>query len=71
VKIVAIGEEERLAGYALTGVTVLPAADAESARAAWTELPSGTALVLLTPSAATALAGRARERQLLWAVLPE
>jgi vacuolar-type H+-ATPase subunit F/Vma7 len=71
VRIIAIGEEERLAGYALTGVTVVPAADAESARAAWTELPSGTALVLLTPSAAKVLAGPAREGRLLWAVLPE
>ena len=59
---VAIGDERRLAGYALAGVEVLPAVTDAEARAAWTSLDEETALVLLTPGAEEALAEAWAER---------
>lgn len=54
-RVVAIGEPDRLAGYALAGVEVLPARSAAAATAAWRALPAEVGLVLLTPRAAEAL----------------
>jgi hypothetical protein len=41
--------------FALAGVAVLPAEDADAVRAAWAALPDGVDLVLLTDAAARAL----------------
>jgi vacuolar-type H+-ATPase subunit F/Vma7 len=69
---VAIGDERRLGGYALSGVEVLPAAGAGDAAAAWDALAGDVALVVLDPPAHAALAERLDERPtVLWAVLPE
>jgi vacuolar-type H+-ATPase subunit F/Vma7 len=58
----AIGDERRLAGYALAGVEVLPATTAAQAAAAWAGLNEETALVLLTPEARDALEDVLAER---------
>ena len=68
----AIGDERRLAGYALAGAEVLPAATAADARAAWDALAEDVALVVLTPDVVPALAGRLGGRPgVVWAVVPE
>jgi vacuolar-type H+-ATPase subunit F/Vma7 len=69
-EIVAIGDEELLAGYAAIGVPVLVAATRTEALAAWDGPAATAALVLLTPAAHDALAERLDERRALWAVLP-
>ncbi|WP_406481153.1 V-type ATP synthase subunit F [Streptomyces sp. NBC_01615] len=51
----AIGEQARVAGLALAGVTVLVAEEPESVRRAWQGLPQGVALVIVTPAAADTL----------------
>lgn len=67
----AIGEDVRLAGYALAGVEVLAAEDAAGALAAWERLPADVACLILTAAARTALGARLAERpQLVWAVVP-
>lgn len=53
--VAAIGEQVRVAGLALAGVTVLTAEDPEAVREAWRRLPEGVDLVILTPAAAGAL----------------
>ena len=58
----AIGDERRLAGYALAGVEVHPAAADAEVQAAWAGLDRETALVLLTPEAERALAEAWSER---------
>ncbi len=68
--IVAIGAEEQLAGYSLAGVDVRPAETAETAIRVWDDLPDDVGLILMTPAVGTALGPRARERSVLWAVLP-
>ncbi len=69
--VVALGESARVAGYALAGVLVIPT-DGVGAAAAWDDVPDGTGLLVLTPTAAAELADRlARPGRLLWAVLPE
>jgi vacuolar-type H+-ATPase subunit F/Vma7 len=72
-EIVAIGEGERLRGFALAGVEVAVASDPDGARAAWATLPADVALVILTPTAHAALAvdELAQAGQRLWAVLPQ
>jgi hypothetical protein len=67
--IAAIGEEVLLRGLGLAGVQVLPADQPEAVRAAWRGLPDPVALVILTPAAAAALAGRDCGGRLV-AVLP-
>ncbi len=69
-RIVALGEPDRVMGYALAGAAVIEAAGAESVRAAWDDLPADTALVILTSAAHAALEGRLGERRALVAVLP-
>jgi hypothetical protein len=69
--VVALGEERRLLPYALAAVEVIAAESAAEVAAGWERLPAETALLLLTPMAAGALAGRFGERpRLLRAVLP-
>ncbi len=72
-QIVAIGERERLGGFALAGVEVVVPDDPPGARAAWHELPADVALVILTPAAHRALtADELDPRGLrLWVVLPQ
>ena len=72
-EIVAIGERERLCGFALAGVDVVAAADPADARAAWAALSADVALVILTPAVHAALEGDelAQRGQRLWVVLPE
>jgi vacuolar-type H+-ATPase subunit F/Vma7 len=70
-RIVAIGEEARIMGFALAGVVVCPAADAGAVRAAWSELQIDDALVILTATAAAALGDEVvRTRPPLTAVMP-
>ena len=71
--IAAIGERERLQGFALAGVDVAVAEDPAGARAAWKALAPDAALVILTPASRAALAASelcsAGDR--LWVVMPE
>jgi vacuolar-type H+-ATPase subunit F/Vma7 len=68
---VAIGERVRVAGYALAGVEVHAAQDADAALDAWERLPADVACVILTPAAWAALGKRLDDRRdLVWAVLP-
>lgn len=67
----AIGEDARLAGYALAGVQVIAAEDATAALAAWDRLPDDIACLILTPAARDALGTRLAERpRLVWATVP-
>jgi vacuolar-type H+-ATPase subunit F/Vma7 len=54
--VVALGERHRVDGWALAGVTVIVAEAPDAVRRAWRGLLPETALVLLTPAAAEALA---------------
>jgi vacuolar-type H+-ATPase subunit F/Vma7 len=68
----AIGERARTIGYALAGVEVLHADDAEAARAAWASLDPDVGLVLLTPVAFAALEDAlATQPWRAWVLLPE
>ncbi len=58
----AIGEDARVAGYALAGVTVHPAATPAAIVSAWERLAADVACVILTPAARDALGERLRER---------
>jgi vacuolar-type H+-ATPase subunit F/Vma7 len=71
-RIVAIGESERLRGFAFTGVDVIAAEDPAAARAAWRALAGDVALVILTAPAHTALGSDDLDRagQRVWAVMP-
>jgi vacuolar-type H+-ATPase subunit F/Vma7 len=57
-QVAALGERARVAGFALAGVSVLPAENPQAVREAWRALPAAVSLVILTPAAAEAL-GRA------------
>ncbi|MFD5493892.1 hypothetical protein ACFYY3_33720 [Streptomyces sp. NPDC001812] len=54
-RVAALGEQVRVAGFALAGVTVLLAEGPDAVRAAWRTLPKDVELVILTPAAAAAL----------------
>ncbi|MER7467276.1 V-type ATP synthase subunit F [Streptomyces sp. NPDC097981] len=54
-RVAAIGEQTRVAGLALAGVTVLVAEEPEAVRQAWQDLPQDVALVIVTPAAADTL----------------
>ena len=70
-RIVAIGEPERLRGFAFAGVQVVAADDPEAARAAWRGLAEDVGLVILTPTAHAALEDeRLDAAERLWVVLP-
>lgn len=70
--VVAIGESERVRGFALAGVEVTVAEDAAGARAAWDALAADVGLVILTSAAHAALGPDelGRRGQRLWAVMP-
>jgi vacuolar-type H+-ATPase subunit F/Vma7 len=72
-QIVAIGESERLRGFAMAGVRVIAADDSASARVAWDALPADVALVILTTAARAALPAQelGRLERRLWVVLPQ
>jgi hypothetical protein len=71
-RVAAIGEETRLAGYALSGAEVHAASGADEVRAAWTRLPGDVGLLILTSAAHATLGPWLAERpQLLWAVTPD
>jgi vacuolar-type H+-ATPase subunit F/Vma7 len=52
----AVGDEHRVAGWALAGVLVVPAATPADAVAAYRRLPDDVVLVLLTEQAEAAVA---------------
>jgi vacuolar-type H+-ATPase subunit F/Vma7 len=54
-EVAAIGAWLDVAGFALAGARVYPAADEEQARAAWRDLPEGVGFVILSADAAAAL----------------
>jgi vacuolar-type H+-ATPase subunit F/Vma7 len=71
-RVAAIGEETRVAGYAMAGVHVLAAEDADGACAAWDALPGEVGCVLLTPSARAALEERLAERSdVIWVAMSD
>lgn len=71
-RVVVLGVEERVRGYALAGARVVAAASPDDVVAAWERLPDDTGLLVLTADAAAALERRLAERpRLLWTVLPE
>ena len=53
--VAALGEAALVRGFALAGVRVVGAEDADAARSAWRALPPDVAVVILTPAAARAL----------------
>ncbi|HUX71310.1 MAG TPA: hypothetical protein VMV41_12410 [Cellulomonadaceae bacterium] len=57
--VVALGEPALVEGYRLVGAVVRTAETAAAVCEAWRDLPDGTALVVLTSSAARALGTRA------------
>jgi vacuolar-type H+-ATPase subunit F/Vma7 len=70
-RIVAIGEADRVSGFALAGVAVAAADNHDDALAAWKALPDDAAVVILTPAARVALAPElSRPDQRLWVVMP-
>ena len=69
-RIVAIGEEALLAGYALAGVELIAADGPDRAREAWDQLGDDVGLVLLAPAARRALSEMLHRPGLLWVVLP-
>jgi vacuolar-type H+-ATPase subunit F/Vma7 len=69
-RVVALGEASLVAGFALAGATVVVAEDPEEVCRAWDALSSDVALVVFTPSAATALGPRTEETTALWVVMP-
>lgn len=68
--IVAIGSELELAGYALAGVEIIAADDAENVRLAWSELDGDVGLVLITAQARRALPEQLESGDVLWVELP-
>lgn len=56
--IAAIGSRPRVQGFALAGALVVAAETPDAVRSAWDGLDTDVVLVILTPSAAAALAGR-------------
>ena len=68
---VAIGDELRLAGYALAGAEVVHAVAPAEVEAAWEGLDDAVALVVLTPESHSVLEPRIVERgDVVWAVVP-
>lgn len=70
-RLVVLGEEPHIRGFGLAGAELLSAGSPDDARRAWDDLPDDIGLIVLTPMAAAALAGRLDERpRLLRVVLP-
>jgi len=70
-RVAVLGEGERVRAFALVGVHVVAADDAQAARAAWRALPNDVGLVMLTQSARTALGDELDEQgERLWVAMP-
>jgi vacuolar-type H+-ATPase subunit F/Vma7 len=67
--VVAIGQGDALDGLALAGVPVVRAESPAAVEAAWAALGDEVSLVILSPDAATAVAGRRAERPDLLSVV--
>jgi vacuolar-type H+-ATPase subunit F/Vma7 len=61
-RVAALGEDVRIAGLALAGVTTVAAENPAAVRSAWAELAGDVVLVVLTPAAAAALGELLRDR---------
>jgi vacuolar-type H+-ATPase subunit F/Vma7 len=73
-RIVAIGERARIGAFALAGVLIAAANDADSTLAAWEALRAEAGVVVLTPAAYSALSSKgvlSRAGAPLWTVMPE
>ncbi|MEV4141588.1 V-type ATP synthase subunit F [Dactylosporangium sp. NPDC049742] len=70
-RVAAIGETRLVRGYGLAGVTVVAAEDERAAQAAWRELDPRVGIVIVTPSAARAVAAAGGPGGRLLAVLPD
>ncbi|HEX7660519.1 MAG TPA: hypothetical protein VF444_13680 [Pseudonocardiaceae bacterium] len=70
VTVAAIGARSRIQGYALAGVTLVVAEDADAVREAWRTLDRGIGFVILTPDAAEALGAELDVEWPLTAVMP-
>jgi vacuolar-type H+-ATPase subunit F/Vma7 len=69
--VVAIGETDELAGFALAGVLVVAAGSATEVNGAWSELPADAGLVILSAAAALTLGDALDERpDVLTVVMP-
>ncbi|MGI5240136.1 V-type ATP synthase subunit F [Dactylosporangium sp. CA-139066] len=69
--VAAIGEARLVRGYGLAGITVVTAEDERAAQAAWRELDPRVGIVIITPSAARAVAAAGGPGGRLLAVLPD
>jgi vacuolar-type H+-ATPase subunit F/Vma7 len=70
-RVAAIGEERRVRGFALAGVSVVAVADEAAARDAWEALDADISLVILTPTAAHGLRrALTTDARRLWVELP-
>lgn len=70
-RVAVIGEEVRIQGFALAGVTTCPAETDDEARSAWRSLGDEVAVVIFTPRAAGRLEGRLEQRpDVLTVVMP-
>ncbi len=70
--IVALGERQRVEGFALTGVRVVPVENRAAARAAWRQLGADVTTILLTARAREFLADLLPERSdTIWTVIPD
>ena len=69
-RVVAIGSDLELAGYALAGVEVTAADDPDAVRRAWAGIGRDVGLVLLTRNAAAAVPDPPDRADLLCVVLP-
>lgn len=70
--VAALGERERIRGFAFAGVRLAAAESPDAARAAWRALPADVGLVILTADAHAALAAAdiLDGAQRLWTVMP-
>jgi vacuolar-type H+-ATPase subunit F/Vma7 len=69
-RVAVLGAGVRVQGFALAGAFVSIADDEDAVRSAWQDLPSDTAVVVLTPEAAQALADVLPDTRRLTVVMP-
>jgi vacuolar-type H+-ATPase subunit F/Vma7 len=70
-RIVALGEDDRLAGFALAGAAVIEAATDAEIRRAWDELDADVGFVIMSARASQTLGSVLGDRaDVLTAVLP-
>ena len=68
---VVLGDAGRVDAFALAGATAVRAESTEAIRQAWTDLPAGVAVVVLTHDAAVTLGDAViREDRVLSVVMP-